>query len=135
MTLYTGPQPTMPMIYGPVPPAPRRATRRTAVTLAVVAVTLLLTSGVFAGLYVMASGQRDATAERLDERRIELAGLTDERAELTQVRDDATRRNAELENTRTELAECVDAVRHYLWDDLAGAELNTALEKMFALCQ
>lgn len=135
MTLYTGPQPTMPMIYGPVPPAPRRATRRTAVRLGVVAMTLLLTTGVFAGLYVMASGQRATTAERLDQRRTELAELTDERAELARVHDDATRRNAELENTRTELAECVDAVRHYLWDDLAGAELNTALDQMFALCQ
>jgi hypothetical protein len=140
MTPYTGPRPTRPfrldpMPFGPLPPSFRRARRRTALLLGVVAVVLFLVAGAFAGLYVMANGQRDAATVQLDDRRGELSGLDGQRGATEQARDEATRRNAELESTRAELAECVEAVRHYLWDDLTSADQNTALDQMFALCQ
>lgn len=135
MTPYTGPRPTMPMTYQPLPPPPRRARRRTAVVLGVTAVVLLLTAGVFTGLYVDASGQRDTAAATLAERRAELDGVAGQLADTEQTRDDGTRRNAELEDTRTELAACVDAVRALLWDDLDDAGQEAALDEMFALCQ
>lgn len=103
--------------------------------LGVVAVTAFLTAGTFAGLYVSAGGDRDATAARLDDRRTALSHVTDQVAATDEALDEAKRRGDRLESTRAELAECVDAVRHYLWDGLAGAGRRSALSRMFTLCQ
>ncbi|WP_460393194.1 hypothetical protein [Actinophytocola sediminis] len=127
--------PPMPMAYGPLPPTPRLAARRTATVLWVAVVALMATAGVFVALYIAASGDRDTAAGTLDDRRTELARVTDRGAEVEQARVDTSARIAELESTRTELSECVDAVRHFLWANLTPAEQNTALDQMFALCK
>lgn len=140
VTPYTGPRPTRVMRFdqvpfAPLPPVARRAKRRTAVLLGVTAVALFLVAGAFAGLYVWANGERDAVTGRLDDRRGELTGLAGQITATEQARDEATRRNAELESTRTALGECVEAVRHFLWDELSDPEQTTALEQLFNLCE
>ncbi|OLF12025.1 hypothetical protein BLA60_08320 [Actinophytocola xinjiangensis] len=155
MTHYPGPQPTVPMTYPPtpgpptprpaighppsayrpLPPPPRRASRRTALALGVSAVALLLIAGLFTALYVMASGEHDDTAATLADRRAELSGVTEQLTNADRLVDAGTGRNADLDDTRTELAACVEAVRSLLWDDLDDAGQDAALDEMFALCQ
>ncbi len=140
MTPYTGYQPMpTPMPFGPPPPpmpVPRRARRRTAIVLGVFAALLFLTAGAFAGLYVLSTGDHDAVAERLEDRRGELATVSDRLAASEDERVDAEQRNSDLETTRTDLTACVDAVKHYLWDVAPDSpEDDAAFDTFFAACQ
>jgi len=141
MIQHTGYRPTPVVLpYAPAPPysppiAPRRARRATAIVLGVIAAALLITAGVFAGLFTLASGDRDTLAGQLDERRTELGGVTDQVVATEEARDTAAERNTGLETTRSELSACVDVVQRYLWDGLVGAERQAALDQLFTLCQ
>jgi hypothetical protein len=117
------------------PSAPSGPRRRTAVVLAVLAAVLLVGAGVSAGLYVAATGDRAAAEERLAQRGAELAEVRDRVAGGDDERERAEQANTALENENADLNACVEAVRHYLWDEPVGAALTTALDTLFAECR
>ncbi|MCT2583450.1 hypothetical protein [Actinophytocola gossypii] len=129
-----GPAPIGTPIGAGGPPAPM-GPRRSGVVLTVVAVVLVLTAGTFAGLYLATSGEHDDLADRLDDRRTELADRTDRATTTERERDRAEDRNSDLRVTRDALATCVDAVQHYLWDGLTGSARDAAISAMFTACE
>jgi hypothetical protein len=92
-------------------------------------------AAVSAVLYVGADGDHDAAVARLDERGGELTDARARTRAAADARADAEARNTGLETEKATLTTCVDAVRHYLWDGLAGTERDTALDAMFTACQ
>lgn len=133
------PFPPSPAAAAPLP-EPGRSTpagprRRTAVVLAALAAVLLVGAGVSAGLYVAATGDRAAAEERLARRGAELVEVRDRVAAGDDERERAEQANTAVENENSDLSACVDAVRHYLWDEPAGAALTTALDTLFAECR
>lgn len=131
--------PPMPMParwVGPgLPPVPRRNRRRTAVVLAALAAAFLVAAGVFAALFVAATGDHDDAVARADQRHGELADL-DSRISASDAEQQRTeQRNTGLESENADLTACVDAIRYYLSDGLTGTERVTALDDAFVACQ
>jgi hypothetical protein len=139
-------QPRSPMPTRPFPPAfpppgpvlryrpPRRDRRRTAAVLAALATAFLLSAGVFAALFVAATGDHDAAADRLAQRHSELADLDDRISAKDAERQRTERHNGGLESEDADLTECVGAMRHYLLDGLTGAARVTALDEAYTAC-
>jgi hypothetical protein len=103
--------------------------------LAVLVVTLFVAAALLGTLYVLADRDHDAATALLDTRMAELADVRGQVATTDTQRAVAAQRVDGLEGANAELTTCVDAVRHYLWDDLADEERDTALDAMFQLCQ
>jgi hypothetical protein len=116
-----------------IPPPVER--RKRSGPLVVLAVILFVAAALLATLYVMADRDHDAATALLDTRMAELAGVRGQIATTDAQRAAAAQRVTGLEDTNAELTTCVDAVRHYLWDGLAGAERDAALDTMFEVCQ
>jgi hypothetical protein len=117
------------------PQWPQPAKRRKNVALIVTAVVFFVAAALSGTLYVLADRDHDAAVAELAEHRDDLAAAReqadDTAAEVSAVEED----NATLTDENAELGPCVEAVQHYLWDGLVGEERNTALSKMFDLCQ
>jgi hypothetical protein len=113
---------------------PRRNGRATAI-LAALVVVLLAAAGVFAALLVSASGDHAASTDRLDRLRGELTDLDARLVAQDAKRSQAERHNSSLEADNAELTPCVEAMRHYLWDGLTGAERESALDDVVTLCR
>jgi len=105
------------------------------IALTALAVVFLAAAGVFAALFVGASGDHAAAADRLDQRRAELADLDGRVGAANAEKQRAQRRNTGLASENTELTPCVDTMRHYLFDNPTGADLETTVDKLFTLCQ
>ena len=118
----------------PEPEPPRRTGGRARVVLAVVAALLLAAGIVFGVLYVSARGDHDAAVARLTEREGTLAEANLRVSSTDSARQAADRRNSALETENAQLTTCVEAVRHYLWDGLVGAEREAAVEQLFTAC-
>ncbi|MGH3875590.1 MAG: hypothetical protein ACRDSK_00985 [Actinophytocola sp.] len=126
------PVPPVPLMP-PMPP-PRRNGRATA-TLAALAVAFLAAAGVFAALLVSAGGDHATSTDRLNELRGELTDLDARAVAQDAKRSQAERHNSSLEADNAELTPCVEAMRHYLWDGLTGAERRSALDAVVTLCR
>jgi hypothetical protein len=114
--------------------APERRSRAR-VVLVVAAVLAFAVAGLFTGLYVAASGDRDAAVALLDERKAQLAAAQERLGTAEEAASAARDRNSGLEAQGTALQTCVDAVQHYLWDSLTDAETTVAIDAMFTACE
>lgn len=114
----------------PMPPKPRRPT-----ALIVLVAVLFVAAATFAVLYVLADRDRDLTDAAVAARRTELSTAatqaTGAEADQASIEEDVDALKKENETLQT----CVDAVHHYLWDNLTEAERATALDRMFDACQ
>jgi hypothetical protein len=128
------PMPVLPPVP-PLVPQPRRSGRATAATLAALACAFLVAAGVFMALLVAAGGDLAAENDRLDQRRGELTDLDGRVAAADAEQDRVERDNTALESANAELAPCVDAMRHYVFDNLGKAEREAALGQVLTFCR
>lgn len=112
------------------PPRPRRPTG-----LIVVVAVLFVAAAVFAVLYVLADRDLDLTEASVAAKRTELATATGQVRDATAEQVSLEEDNGALKEENETLQTCVDAVHHYLWDNLTEAERATALDRMFDACQ
>ena len=124
----------------PVPapePAPRWTwtVRTTVAALATAASVFVATAGTFGALYFVAGGDRAAAAQSLVEQKSGLADVSDELAAAQTDQQRAQQRNSSLTTQNTALSACVDAVQHYLWDNLSDAQQTDAAGVILDVCQ
>lgn len=126
--------PIPPMGYPMPPPMPPPRPRRPTALIVLVAV-LFSSAAVFAVLYVLADRDRDLTDAAVAAKRTELSTASTQadgaEADQASIEEDVDTLKKENETLQT----CVDAVHHYLWDNLTEAERATALDRMFDACQ
>lgn len=122
----------MPPVYYPPPPPPKP--RRSTGFILLVAV-LFVAATVFAVLYVLADRDRDMTAAALAARRTELTTAEQQAGSAEADQESIEQDNDELTDDNATLQTCVDAVHHYLWDNLTEAERTAALNRMFDACR
>jgi hypothetical protein len=121
--------------FAPPPVALPVRRQRNSGQLIVLAAVLLVAAALLATAYVLADRDHDAAAALLDTRAAELADVRGQIATTDTQRAAATQRVADLTDANAELSTCVAAVRHYLWDGLAGDDRDAALDTMFEVCQ
>lgn len=122
----------------PVPePAPRWTwtVRTTVAALATAASVFVATAGTFGALYFVAGGDRAAAAQSLVEQKSGLADVSDELASAQTDQQQAQQRNSSLTTQNAALSACVDAVQHFLWDNLSDAQQTDAVEVILDVCQ
>ena len=113
------------------------AKSKTPIILIVVAVLLFAVGGVFAGLYVSASGDHDTASSALEDKKAQLADIKDD---ITTAKGDKTKaedHNGDVESQNSELQPCVDATQTFLWDTPAtasDAEISAAVQAMRDAC-
>ncbi|ONI82940.1 hypothetical protein ALI144C_17960 [Actinosynnema sp. ALI-1.44] len=130
--------------YGPAPafqpplvppPAPVRNSRTAVTTLIVLASLLLVSTGVFVTLFLMASNDHIDTVARLDNRQQELTEMDGRLASAEAARKQADERNTRLKASNATMSSCVKAMQHYLWDGLADEQRTAAARDLLTKCR
>jgi hypothetical protein len=118
---------------GLMTPQPERKPK-TSLILIVAAVVMLAVAGTFVGLYLVAGKDHDSAVSTVEEKKTELAEVKEQYTATESDREEAESANSELESANSALTPCVEATQHYLYDNLEGAERETALDAMFTAC-
>ncbi|ALG09195.1 hypothetical protein [Kibdelosporangium phytohabitans] len=125
-----------PYTHQPVmPPAPARRGRATIATLIVLASLLLVSTGVFVTLFLMASNDHIDAVARLDDRQQELTGMDGKVRAAESARMQADERNTRLKSGNATMSTCVKAMQHYLWDGLVDAQRTAAARELLTKCR
>lgn len=119
----------------PAPPAPVPGIRTAMATLVVLTSLFLVSAGVFMTLLLMAGADHRSAVARLDQQQSELANVNDQVVSAEAGRKRADDRNKALKSDNMDLSGCVEAMRHYLWDGLAGSARTAAVRVVLAKCQ
>lgn len=109
--------------------------QRARLVLLVASVVAFAAAGLSGALYIGADSDHDAAVALVAERKSQLAEVRERLTTAEDARESAETRKSDLEAEKAGLTTCVEAVRHYLWDGLAGTARDTALDAMFTACQ